>query len=384
MANANAPFTPAIVNIALGSLAPTSDAFGRCLIIGPKATNSLAGERTKSFLTYQDAVLWGPSPGAGYISAAMLKAVGVAFSQTNVPAQGVLVGNVDLVATESYSEALVAITLIDPVFYLVTILSRVSADIEDVSQTVEWMNVKADAETNSVPFKYCFFCAQTADADVLTGTMPAGLADYVGREYTNISYSPTSTEWLDVAHQSQLSVDLATASPGWVLWSAKAVASYPAGSITTAQRDFAKANNVDLMLVTGNTTNGLTSVGFGTNGAGRQISEVVTAAWLATNFQVGIDNLFVQQAVANIPITLTASGQQAVVGVLQGVTDTAIQAGSVRATDDNGAPGFTITAETISGADRTAKQMRFSVAVTVPVSANQIVVNLATSTTSVV
>ena len=382
MSTFNASFDPDVeVNVSLGSLTPTSNAFGRCLLIVPKASNSLNGNRTASYLTYQAAVT---ANGLGYISAATLKGIRTIFAQTNVPAQGVLVGNVDLVAPEGYDDALLAIVAEDPVFYLICILSRVSADIEAVSALVETMNDKAAAALATVPFKYCAFCAQTADTTVLTGAYPAGLAGLEDREYTILVFHPTSTEWFDASHQCRLSVDLSTVVPGWIKWPVRAVAAYPAGTITETQRLAAESINVDLLLTFGNTANGLFVAGPGQNQAGRQMTEIVTAAWLATDLQVVIANLFVALALVNEKLTVTPNGQQAIVASIQGVIETGIQAGSIRATDDEGNAGYSIVAEPISDADKVAKQMRFSVVVLLPIGADKIVINIATTTTSVV
>ena len=377
----NAPFQPGVVNLTLGSLAPTADAFGRLLIIVPKATNSLNTSRTLSIPTYAAAVA---ARGSGYISAATLTDIAVVFAQTNVPAQGVLLGNVDLVGSETYAEALVAITLVDPVFFLVKIASRTSADIQDVFETVEWMNDRTAAAANSVPFKRCFFVAQSADTGLLTGTFPSGLNNYVGAEWSNLSFHPTDSENLDTAHQCRLSVDLATASPGWIGWTVKNVAAYPTSSLSTTQEGFARTNHVDLLQLTTTTTGPALVCGLGENGAGRQVPEVVTGAWLATTMEVEINTLFVNLALANQQLTLTKEGQQAVASTLQSVVNTAISAGAVRATDDDGNTGYTITAIPITDADKVAKQMRFEVAVLTPIGATAIVIGLSTSTTSVV
>mgnify|MGYP003346289407 CR=1 FL=1 len=160
----NGTFNPDVVtSISLGSLAPTTDAIGRCLLIVPKATNGLNSQRTASYLTYAEALA---AKTAGYISAATLKGIGVVFSQLNVPAQGVLVGNVDLVGSETYAEALLAIIAEDPDFFLVVINSRSSTDIEGVSAQVEILNDKAAAADAGVPYKLCFFEAQSADTKI--------------------------------------------------------------------------------------------------------------------------------------------------------------------------------------------------------------------------
>lgn len=372
-------FDPNIaVTIALGSVSPTTDAFGRILILVDGATNSLDGDRTASYLTYAQAKV---AKDAGFISANTLTMVSAAINQVNSPAQGVLVGKVD--TGEDYAEALLAVVGVDPVFYLIVIDSRDSADIEDVSALVETMNNKAAAALASVPFKYCFFVAQSSSATLKTGALPAGLAGLEGRKFTQLAYYSSDAVPFDAAHQGPLSADLSQVSPTWTYFPIKGITA-ESTTITATERAAMEAIYVDMALPMGNTTLGACVMGPGQTQEGRQVPEVVTSAWLATNMQLAIANMMVNVASVNQKITVDASGQQAIVAAIQGVINTAVSAGSVRATDNNGNPGYVITALPITTADETAKRLRFTVAVLLPQSVQYVQVEITTSTTSVI
>lgn len=363
------------VTVTLGAIAPSTSALSRPLLLVDGATNSLNGNRTVRYANYAAAKV---AQGLGYISENTLLGVYTAINQINVPAQGVLVGRVD--TGEDYGEALLACTADDSDFYLIVIDSRDDADIVTVSDVVETMNSKTAAADAGYPFKYCFFSFQSSDSGLLTGAL-GGLSTLATRDYTNGSYYSNDALWFDAAHQGPLSADLSSVAPTWTYFPAKQVV---ADVLTVAQTEALDSIHIDSAQSMGTTTNGRCVMCPGQTMSGRQISEVVTAAWLAINLQIAIANTLVTQAANNSKVTVDAAGQQAIVATIQGVINTALNAGSVRETDDDGNPGYVITALPISDADRVAKLLRFTVAVLLPQATQYVNVEITTSTTSVV
>ena len=367
MANANATFDPDIqVNVYLSNLTNSTDAFQRPRILVPLATNSLNGATVAVYLTLAAAKA---AKLAGYIAATTYEAIATIFAQVNSPAQGVSVANVDVVGSQSYGAALIASIATDPAFYLVICGSRVSADIAGVAAVVETCGDKAAADDAGYPFKHMIFAAQSADTTLLTGALPSGLSALEGYERTILCYHPTATAWFDAAHQNRLSVDLATIMPPWNKWSVAYVPAYPLGTITAAQSELAQSIYVDLLLAYG-ASPGVASPG--QSQASRQMTNVITADWLAATIQETIADTQVSLADANQAITIDAAGQQVVVGCVQSVFETGIAAGSLRASDDLGNPGTSITPLAITPADRTAFTLRFNAAALLSQSANKL------------
>lgn len=378
MADQNATFNPDVqVNVYLSNLTNTTDAFQRPRILVPKATNSLNSNTVAVYATLAAAKA---AKLAGYISQATLDAITVIFAQTNSPSQGVSVANVDIVGSQSYAAALIASIATDPDFYLVICTSRVSTDIAGVALAVETCGDKTAADDVGYPFKHMIFAAQSADTTLLTGAYPAALAALEGYERTILCWHPTSTEWFDAAHQCRLSVALSTVMPPWNKWTVVGVAAYPNGSVDAAQLELGQSINVDFMTGFGNSA---AVASPGQSQAGRQMTNIVTADWLAATIQETIADTQVDLADQNLAITIDAAGQQVVVGCIQSVFSTGIAARSLRASDDLGRPGTSVTPLTITPADRAAFRLRFDAAALLTQSANKVVVNVYTDTTSI-
>lgn len=378
MANQNPTFDPDIqVNVFLANLTNSVDAFQRPRILVDKVTNSLNGATVAVYRTLASAKV---ALNAGYISASTYAGIGVIFAQTNSPLQGVSVANVDTGASQSYGAALLASIATDPSFYLVICASRVSADIAGVALVVETCGDKTAADDAGYPFKHMVFCPQSADATLKTGAYPGPLAALEGYERTILCWHPTATEWFDAAHQCRLSVDLATIMPPWNKWSVVGVAAYPDGSLTADDSAAMQAINIDLLLPFGAAP---TVASPGQSQAGRQMTNVITADWLAATIQQTIADTQVNLADNNLAITIDAAGQQVVVGCVQSVFATGIAARSLRASDDLGRPGTSVTPLTITPADRAAFRMRFDAGALLTESVNKVVVNIYTDTTSI-
>jgi len=378
MADVNATFARDYeINVILSNQTNSTDAFQRPRFLVPLATNSLNGAAVAVYLTLAEATT---AQGLGYIAAATLKGIATVFAQSNSPSQGVSVASVDVVGSVSYAAALIASIATDPDFYLVICGSRVSADIAGVALVVETCGNKTAADTAGYPFKHMIFAAQSADTTLLTGALPAGLSAIAAYERTILCYHPTATEWFDATHQNRLSVDLATATPPWNKWTAAYVLPYPAGTINFTQVAAAQSIKVDLLLELPPKSN---VVSPGLSQAGRQMTNIITADWMAATIQETIVETQVNLADNNQAITMDAAGQQAIVGCIQSVFETAIGAGSVRASDDLGNPGTSITPLAITAADKLVFRLRFDAAALLSQSANKIVVNIYTDTTSI-
>jgi hypothetical protein len=141
-----------------------------------------------------------------------------------------------------------------------------------------------------------------------------------------------------------------------------------------------QAINIDLLLPFGAAP---TVASPGQSQAGRQMTNVITADWLAATIQQTIADTQVDLADNNLAITIDAAGQQVVVGCVQSVFATGIAARSLRASDDLGRPGTSVTPLTITTADRAAFRMRFDAGALLTQSVNKVVVNIYTDTTSI-
>lgn len=379
MADVNATFDSDIqVNVYLSNLTNSTDAFQRARILVPLATNSLNGADVAVYATLAEAKV---AKDAGYIAATTYEAIATIFAQSNSPAQGVSVASVDVVGSVSYGAALIASIATDPNFYLVICGSRSSTDIASVVGVVETCGDKAAADLAGYPFKHMITAVQSADSTLLTGALPSGLSSLEGKERTILCYHPTATAWFDAAHQNRLSVPLSTVMPPWVKWTAAYVPVYPLGTINATQVAAAETIYVDLLLAFG--AGEARKAGQGLSQAGRQMTNIITADWLAAVIQSTIADTQVNLADQNLAITMDAAGQQVIVGCIQSVFATGIAAGSLRATDDLGNPGTSVTPLTITDADRAANRLRFDASALLSQAAVKVVINIYTDTTSI-
>lgn len=378
MADVNATFDSDIqVNVYLSNLTNSTDAFQRARILVPLATNSLNGADVAVYATLAEAKV---AKDAGYIAATTYEAIATIFAQSNSPAQGVSVASVDVVGSVSYGAALIASIATDPNFYLVICGSRSSTDIASVVGVVETCGDKAAADLAGYPFKHMITAVQSADSTLLTGALPSGLSSLEGKERTILCYHPTATAWFDAAHQNRLSVPLSTVMPPWNKWTAAYVPLYPLGTINATQLAAAQTIYVDLLTGFGSSTRVASP---GQSQAGRQMTNVITADWLAATIQQELADQQVYLADKNLAITIDAAGQQTVVAVIQSVFATGIAAGSLRETDDLGAPGTSVTPLPITDADRAAFRLRFDASALLSQSANTVIINIYTDTTSI-
>ena len=122
-----------IINIVLAPSPVAGAGFGNVvLLVDQAAGNSLNTARSITYISTAAAIT---DNTAGFISAATLAAVTVAFSQATPPAK-FKVARVDTAGAETLSTAFAALLLVDSDVFGVCAYSRVSADIAAFSATV--------------------------------------------------------------------------------------------------------------------------------------------------------------------------------------------------------------------------------------------------------
>jgi len=327
------------ISITMASIPAPGATFGKVLFLCPKATNSLDGERVVEYADISEATA---AQTAGFISASTLAAATAAFSQRPAPA-GFLVGNVDLVAVETYSQALAAVRVITDDFYGVTADTRVLVTQVGLATTVQAMDK--------------IYVMQSADADWLTAGLPAAATDLDGDENTVVLYHTTDTQWGDVAWAcGVLAFDPDVQSAPWdkPVLGITAYTSVP----TAAQKAFAVANNANLGLPYSGAT---FFIDPGTNCNGRPVDQVVTAHWTKARILERMAALKVSESTAGRKIEMNKTGQSQILAILRETAQQGIAAGHFAETDpdDDTAQGVRVTAYPITSADTAARRLRF-------------------------
>lgn len=325
------------VTIVLAPSPPSRAGFGTVLLIVDEAEgtgNDLNGERVVSYANITEAQA---AATAGYISAATLARLTVAFSQRPVPS-AVKVGRIDTGGGETYSTGFTAIKAADPDFYGIVLDSRTDANI---------LLVSADVETDDNRI----LVAQSDDADWLTSGLPAGLSALDARERTAVVFHDEDTEYADIAWAvSRLVWDPDVQSAQWE-GQIRGVAALTSG-LTAAQRDFVVANNANVGLPF---SSAAVYVSPGNNCNGRGLYEIVTSDWFRARVSEDTADLKLGYTARGEKLTVNALGQTAILGILNGRLQQGIDAqhfnpGQVRA-----------TALDISAADIAARRLRFTV-----------------------
>ncbi len=251
-----------------------------------------------------------------------------------------LVGGVAAVAVETYSTALTACIAYDDDFYGVCIDSRVAATITAFGATIE------------AAAKKMLFCAQNSSSSWLDSGLPSGITG--ARERTIFVYHSTDAQWLDVA----LMVNRLIADPDVLssTWNCEivGVTAYTT-TLTAAERLLAIANYCNLMLPFYSATYWLDP---GINSNNRPVYEIVSADWFATRLAERVAALKIRLAGMRQKLPVTPVGQTMVLSVIRKLYAQAIAAGHIVQPDEDDDP---IVAETITDADRTARQLRFLV-----------------------
>lgn len=338
------------INITLDP-APTQEAgFGTVLLIVPLATNSLDGDRVRTYTSVDGA---DADLAAAYISASTYDAIVAALSQSPAPAE-FKVGYVDLLAgtPETYATALAACKLSDPDFYGVCIAARTAAEILAVANVVE-----ADDKV---------FVFQSADSSWLDASVPAALSAIDGYENTAGIYHDDATEWADVAWlTSWLVFDPDTISAPADRGVA-AVAAY-----TTAPTDTQKGHLDDNHMNHGLPYGGATFfVDAGVNMAGRPLYEILTAHWFQARLESAVAAEKVAHSARGEKITLDIVGQTKILSLLQKQLAIGVSAGHFIAEQTDA------WAEDLTSADLDAQRMRLGAEAQIAVSARKFVFNV--------
>lgn len=328
------------ISITMASIPAPTTGFGKVLFLCALATNSLDGERVVEYASVSEAQA---AQTAGFISAGTLAAVTAAFSQRPAPS-GILVGNVDLVAPETYSQGLAAVQLVNDGFYAITADTRVAATQASLATTVQALDK--------------IYVFQSADADWLTSGVPAAFSTTDGDEQSIVVYHNDAAEWADVAWAAGvLAFDPDVRSAPWdkpVL----GVDAYTT-TLTAAQKGFARANNANIGLPYSGAT---FFIDPGTTMADRPADQIVTAHWLKARIGERAAAFKVQESAAGRKIGVTREGQSAILAILRETLQQGVAAGHFAATDpDTGEVGTRVTAYAITSADRTARRLRFLV-----------------------
>jgi hypothetical protein len=164
---------------------------------------------------------------------------------------------------------------------------------------------------------------QSAEAGLLTGTLPGALAGYATAERTAIVYHDTATEWADVAWAcSRLVWDPDVQSAAWD-GPIAGVDAY-ATALTTTQRSAAQGIDVNLILPYGGSD---TYVDAGKNGAGRPLYEIVSADWFYARLQERIADQKVSHAARGQKIPLTERGQIKIKAEIDALFEQGVSAG---------------------------------------------------------
>lgn len=333
MATVTSHDTNFTINITLESSALAQAGFGTVLFMVDEAGgNGLGGDRVATYASLAEATA---ANTAGEISAGTLAALTAAFAQRPQPSQ-IKVGRVDTGGGETYATAYELIKTADSDFYGVCLDKRTATEILLVA-------AKTEAENRLLVF-------QSADADWLTSGTPSAFSAAAAYENSAVVYHDTATVWADVALAvNRLTFDPDTISVPWDC-PIQGVSAY-ATALTTAQRNFALANDCNVLGSLGGSPNFIDP---GVNLNGRPLYEIVTAHWLEARLAEGLAALKVNESAVGRKIPLTARGQSQVAGVLRSVFELGVLAGHF-------VEGQTeVVPLALTSADITAQRMRFT------------------------
>lgn len=333
-----------VIAITLSAAPQQGRGFGVVLGIWPLATNSLNGLRTQRYASVTEAAA---AVTSGYLSAAAYNSIVAQFAQNPSPSE-VMIGNIDLVGLETYATAYAACKASDDGFYGVWISSRVTADIDAISDAVE-----ADTAGRKL------FVGQSAASDWLSGTVPAGLTGWATKERAAVVYHDVATEYADAAIlTNRLAFSPDNQSVPWSGMSIAGVNPYTA-PITQAQR--LSALGVYCMILGPYGAETMVADP-GKNAKGRPIKEIETSDWFYARLQEAIADIVVSRANAGEAIVVDASGQALILAELEALIILGKQIGHF--TGPHRAAAVAITASDLSN-----QRLRFTAQVQVATAA---------------
>lgn len=357
-------------NITLDSPPAESTAFSNVLMIVELATNSLNGDRARS---YNSPAAMQTDVDDGYLAAAIKAAGDVAFAQSPKP-PSVIVANWDRVGVETAAALATAIDNTGFDYWGVcapTLRTDAGAD----SAFLEGL---ADEYKEGVRRKH--FCVQSADAELLTTGAPttdtafAGMfADTAVTKRAQVIYHSDDTEYADVAYlANRLAFDADEFSVPWDT-PLESVTPYVTATtpitLSDTQKGFLDANNINHGLELGTE---LFFVDPGVTLDGTPVYEVLTRDWFLDRLEARLAALKNSMSKRGLKITIDGKGQGLILALVEGLFD----AGSTL-TSPHFEPGQTqIIALDITQADRDAQRLRFQGAATFAVSARKFTFNL--------
>lgn len=310
MATSHAPTISITVTLDAAPLTPSGFGTPTLMVDQAQGTgNGLNGARYVEYSSLEDAEA---DEALGYITAEVLAAITVAFSQPRKVA-AFRVCRVNTGGAETYSQALTALENANPTggIWLLMMQTRTAATQVAFATTVE-----------AKPY---FLILQSSDAEWLTSGIATAYSSIEDYERTAVIYHDTAAQWADVGWGSnRAAFDPDLPSQGSVQWEApiSGVTAYTT-ALTPSQVALAKANQVAVLGTMGSSSS---FVDPGHNLAGRAIYEMLTADWFAVRLREAMETLVVQQAGRGRKIILNATGQAMVLAVAQQVVDTAIRA----------------------------------------------------------
>jgi hypothetical protein len=329
-----------LANIAITIILAATNAPGAgfgMLMIFPLADCDLDGDRVRTYASVAEAQA---DEDDGFLSSDAVAAITVAFSQSPPPIS-VKIANIDLVGLETYAAALTAIQAVDDDWFAVGISSRVAADLSAMATACEALDK--------------LFVGQANTAGILTGSFPAGLSALVGKDHTALIYDLADADWADAAwmgaklafNPDDQSVDWAGALKGTTDYS---------DTITTTERNYAIANNANLILPY--SASQPFWIDPGVVMSGKPVYEILTAIWLKIRLRERIADLVARYSSLGWKIPLNATGQQAIKGEID--AQFAIAQANPNARHIT-AGQYVCEPQAITAGDITARKLRFKV-----------------------
>lgn len=292
------------INITLAPAPADGNSFGIVCHFVPLATNSLNGVVVASYTSDAEAAA---ALTAGYIESSTRVALGDAFSQIPKPPI-VKVASIDLIGGDFVNDAYAAAILVDRVFYCVTMVSKIDADILLISAAVE-----ADRRICVV---------QSDEATWLTAGYPPALTDLEDRERTIVVYHDADTENGDLAWATSRlahNPDVKSAP-----WNGKVREVAILSALTSAEKALLLANDANVGLRFGTDKYYMFE---GTNCAGRPIAHIITMDWIFANIQDDLINLIASLSADGRKLTVDDDGQALGLQVIESRLQQAVGAG---------------------------------------------------------
>lgn len=272
------------ISISLDGAPGGTQGFGTALMLFESATIHGGTDRVRSYGDVAAAAADAQLP-AGALAAAV-----AAFSQPTPPSVFKIGRKVP--ATETWTQAITAVRLVDDDFYALAISSRAPADQELASVAIE-------ATKKIVAF-------QSAEASLLTASIATPPSAIFARERSLVAYHPTAAQWSDVAWLcNRLAFDPDTISAPWDCELGGVTAPPP---LAQAQYDFALSNNVNVIAALDGAS---TYLDRGVNAKGRPVYELLTRDWFEARLQ---------ERVSQLRVDLSRRGQKLIINTTVGAT----------------------------------------------------------------